>query len=73
MPDPIVSAIDAVDPEHATLIADSVRLALLIVLDTIASAERLAVVLHDAFDVPFNQIAAIIDRSEPATATSTPS
>ncbi|MGH8860585.1 MAG: RNA polymerase sigma factor SigJ [Jatrophihabitantaceae bacterium] len=67
MPDPIVSAVDAVDPEHETLIADSVGLALLIVLDTLAPAERLAVVLHDAFDVPFDQIATIIDRSEPAT------
>jgi RNA polymerase sigma factor (sigma-70 family) len=67
MPDPIVSAVDGVDPEQETLIADSVGLALLIVLDTLAPAERLAVVLHDAFDVPFDQIAAIIDRSEPAT------
>ncbi len=67
MPDPIVSAVDAVDPEDEALIADSVGLALLIVLDTLAPAERLAVVLHDAFDVPFEQIAAIIDRSEPAT------
>ena len=67
VPDPIVSAVDAVDPEDEALIADSVGLALLIVLDTLAPAERLAVVLHDAFDVPFEQIAAIIDRSEPAT------
>jgi len=67
MPDPVVSAVDAVDPEDEALIADSVGLALLIVLDTLAPAERLAVVLHDAFDVPFEQIAAIIDRSEPAT------
>lgn len=67
LPDPIVSGVDGVDPEHEALIADSVGLALLIVLDTLAPAERLAVVLHDAFDVPFDQIAAIIDRSEPAT------
>lgn len=67
LPDPIVSGVDGVDPEHVALIADSVGLALLIVLDTLAPAERLAVVLHDAFDVPFDQIAAIIDRSEPAT------
>jgi RNA polymerase sigma factor (sigma-70 family) len=67
MPDPIVSAVDGADPEHEALIADSVGLALLIVLDTLAPAERMAVVLHDAFDVPFDQIAAIIDRSEPAT------
>jgi RNA polymerase sigma factor (sigma-70 family) len=67
LPDPVVSGVDGVDPEHEALIADSVGLALLIVLDTLAPAERLAVVLHDAFDVPFDQIAAIIDRSEPAT------
>ena len=66
MPDPIVSAIDAVDPEDEALTADSVGLALLIVLDTLAPAERLAFVLHDVFDVPFERIAAIIDRSEPA-------
>ena len=67
VPDPIVSAVDAVDPEDEALIADSVGLALLIVLDTLAPAERLAFVLHDVFDVPFEQIATIIDRSEPAT------
>ncbi len=67
VPDPIVSAVDAVDPEDEALIADSVGLALLIVLDTLAPAERVAFVLHDVFDVPFEQIAPIIDRSEPAT------
>jgi len=67
LPDPIVSAVGGVDPEDEVLIADSVGLALLIVLDTLAPAERLAVVLHDVFDVPFEQIAPIIDRSEPAT------
>ena len=67
MPDPIVSAVDSVDPEDEALIADSVGLALLIVLDPLAPAERLAVVMHDVFDVPFEQIAPIIDRSEPAT------
>ena len=67
LPDPIVSAVDSVDPEDEALTADSVGLALLIVLETLAPAERLAVVLHDAFDVPFEQIASIIDRSEPAT------
>jgi RNA polymerase sigma-70 factor (ECF subfamily) len=66
VPDPVVSAVDSVDPEDEALIADSVGLALLIVLDTLAPAERLAFVLHDIFDVPFEQIAAIIDRSEPA-------
>jgi RNA polymerase sigma factor (sigma-70 family) len=67
LPDPVVSAVDSVDPQDEALIADSVGLALLIVLDTLAPAERLAYVLHDVFDVPFEQIAAILDRSEPAT------
>jgi RNA polymerase sigma factor (sigma-70 family) len=67
VPDPIVSAITAPDPQDEALVADSVGLALLIVLDTLAPAERLAFVLHDVFDVPFEQIAPIIDRSEPAT------
>ena len=70
VPDPIVSAVDAVDPEDEALIADSVGLALLVVLDTLAPAERLAFVLHDVFDVPFEQIATIIDRSSPARASS---
>jgi RNA polymerase sigma factor (sigma-70 family) len=61
LPDPIVS-----DPEGAAVTADSVGLALLIVLDTLTPAERLAWVLHDVFQVPFEQIAAIADRSEPA-------
>ena len=67
MPDPIVSAANALGPEDEALLADSVGLALLIVLDTLAPAERLAFVLHDVFDVPFEQIASILDRSEPAT------
>jgi len=67
IPDPIVSAVNAVGPEDDALIADSIGLALLIVLDTLAPAERLAFVLHDVFDVPFEQIASILDRSEPAT------
>ena len=67
MPDPIVSAANALGPEDEALLADSVGLALLIVLDTLAPAERLAFVLHDVFDVPFGQIASILDRSEPAT------
>ncbi len=66
LPDPIVSAANAVGPEDEALIADSVGLAMLIVLDTLAPAERLAFVLHDVFDVPFEQVAAITDRSEPA-------
>jgi RNA polymerase sigma-70 factor (ECF subfamily) len=67
LPDPIVSAVGAVDPEDEALMADSVGLALLIVLDTLAPAQRLAFVLHDVFDVPFEQVASIIGRSEPAT------
>jgi RNA polymerase sigma-70 factor (ECF subfamily) len=67
MPDPIVSPVNALGPEDEALLADSVGLALLIVLDTLAPAERLAFVLHDVFEVPFEQIASIIDRSEPAT------
>lgn len=67
VPDPVISPPDAVDPEQAALVADSVGLALLVVLETLSPSERLAFVLHDAFDVPFEQIATIIDRTEPAT------
>jgi RNA polymerase sigma factor (sigma-70 family) len=66
LPDPIVSAVDTVDPEDEALTADSVGLALLVVLDSLAPAERMAFVLHDIFDLPFEQIAPIIDRSEAA-------
>jgi RNA polymerase sigma-70 factor (ECF subfamily) len=54
-------------PEHEAVLADSVGLALLVVLDTLAPAERLAFVLHDMFAVPFDEIAAIIERSPVAT------
>jgi RNA polymerase sigma factor (sigma-70 family) len=67
VPDPIVSPKDGVDPEHEALLADSVGLALLVVLDTLAPAERLAFVLHDMFAVPFDEIAPIIERSPAAT------
>ena len=67
LPDPIVSAVGAVNPEDEALLADSVGLALLVVLDSLAPAERLAFVLHDVFDVPFEQVAPIVDRSEAAT------
>jgi RNA polymerase sigma-70 factor (ECF subfamily) len=67
LPDPIVSATDTVTPEDEALTADSVGLAMLIVLETLRPAERLAFVLHDVFDVPFEEIAKILDRSEPAT------
>ncbi len=67
VPDPIVSPEDGVDPEHETLLADSVGLALLVVLDALAPAERLAFVLHDMFGVPFDEIAPIVERSPAAT------
>jgi RNA polymerase sigma factor (sigma-70 family) len=67
VPDPIVSPTDGVDPEHEALLADSIGLALLVVLDALAPAERLAFVLHDMFAVPFNEIAPIVDRSPAAT------
>jgi RNA polymerase sigma factor (sigma-70 family) len=67
VPDPIVSAEDGVDPEHEALLADSVGLALLVVLDALSPAERLAFVLHDMFAVPFDEIAPIIERSPAAT------
>ena len=66
MPEPIVSREDGTDPEHEALLADSVGLALLVVLDTLAPAERLAFVLHDMFAVPFDEIAPIVGRSPTA-------
>lgn len=67
VPDPVLSPVDSGDPADDALVADSVGLAVLIVLDTLGPAERLAFVLHDIFDVPFEEIARIIGRSEPAT------
>jgi RNA polymerase sigma-70 factor (ECF subfamily) len=66
VPEPIVSSEDGVDPEHEALLADSVGLALLVVLETLAPAERLAFVLHDMFAVPFEEIAPIVGRSTTA-------
>jgi RNA polymerase sigma factor (sigma-70 family) len=66
MPDPIISSATGGDPEHQALLADSVGLALLVVLETLAPAERLAFVLHDMFAVPFDEIAPIVDRSPTA-------
>jgi RNA polymerase sigma factor (sigma-70 family) len=60
VPDPIVSREGHIDPEHEMLLADSVGLALLAVLETLPPAERLAFVLHDMFDVPFEEIAPIV-------------
>src|SRR3989442_12718071 len=62
VPDPIVSREDGIDPEQEELLADSVGLALLVVLDTLNPAERLAFVLHDLFAVPFAEIAPIVVR-----------
>ncbi|MDI3286603.1 RNA polymerase sigma factor SigJ [Polyangium sp. 15x6] len=67
VPDPIVSCADGTDPEHQALFADSIGLALLVVLETLDPAERLAFVLHDMFDVPFEEIAPMVERTEPAT------
>ncbi len=67
LPDPIVDRADGIDPEHEALLADSVGLALLVVLETLTPAERLAYVLHDMFSVPFDEIGAIlVDRSPEA-------
>jgi hypothetical protein len=67
VPDPIVSRADETDPEHQALLADSVGLALLVVLQTVAPAERLAFVLHDMFAMPFDEIAPIVGRSPALT------
>jgi RNA polymerase sigma-70 factor (ECF subfamily) len=67
LPDPIVDPADGTDPEHEALLADSVGLALLVVLETLTPPERLAFVLHDMFAVPFDEIAPIVDRSPDAT------
>jgi RNA polymerase sigma-70 factor, ECF subfamily len=66
LPDPIVDRADGTDPEHEALLADSVGLALLVVLETLSPPERLAFVLHDIFAVPFDEIAPIVDRSPEA-------
>jgi RNA polymerase sigma-70 factor, ECF subfamily len=66
VPDPLIDAADGSSPEHEALLADSVGLALLVVLETLPPAERLAFVLHDMFGVPFDEIAPIVDRSPEA-------
>ena len=66
MPEPIVDRADGTNPEHEALLADSVGLALLVVLEALNPAERLAFVLHDMFAVPFDEIAPIVDRSPEA-------
>src|SRR5215207_3954824 len=66
VPDPIVDRAEGIDPEHEALLADSVGLALLVVLETLRPAQRLAYVLHDMFSVPFEEIGAILERSPEA-------
>jgi RNA polymerase sigma-70 factor, ECF subfamily len=66
VPEPFVSREDGIDPEHEALLADSVGPALLVVLETLAPAERIAFVLHDLFAVPFDEIAPIVGRSSEA-------
>src|SRR4051794_4823601 len=67
VPEPIVSREGGLDPEYEALLADSVGLALLVVLETLSPAERLAFVLHDMFAVPFEEIAPMVDRTPAAT------
>src|SRR4030081_3883185 len=67
VPEPILGRDDGADPEHEALLVDAVGLALLVVLETLSPAERLAFVLHDMFAVPFDEIAPMVDRSPEAT------
>ena len=67
VPDPVIRPLTSIDPEEEVLHADSVGLALLVVLETLEPAERLAFVLHDMFAVPFDDLAPIVDRSAAAT------
>ncbi len=66
VPDPIVDRADGPSPEHGALLANTVGLALLVVLETLAPAERVAFVLHDIFEMPFDAIAPIVERSPEA-------
>jgi RNA polymerase sigma factor (sigma-70 family) len=66
VPEPIVARDDGTDPEYEALVADSVGLAMLVVLDRLSPPERLAFVLHDMFAVPFDEIGRIVDRSPEA-------
>ncbi|MDF2266041.1 RNA polymerase sigma factor SigJ [Streptomyces coacervatus] len=67
VPDPVIRPLSQIDPEQEVLHADSVGLALLVVLETLEPAERLAFVLHDMFAVPFDDIAPVVERSSAAT------
>src|SRR5271167_3178863 len=66
LPDPVISPEGELRPEEVALLADSVGLALQVVLDSLAPAERLAFVLHDMFELPFEEIAPMVDRSPAA-------
>jgi len=66
LPDPLISPAGELQPEEEALLADSVGLALLVVLDTLAPAERLAFVLHDMFELPFEEIAPMVGRTPAA-------
>ncbi len=66
LPDPVIGTQDPGHPEHQAVLADAVGLALLVVLDTLAPAERVALVLHDTFGVPFDEIAPLVGRSPAA-------
>src|SRR5262249_51840781 len=66
LPDPIIDRADGMSPEHAVLLANTVGLALLVVLETLTPHERVAFVLHDIFDMPFEEIAPIVERTPDA-------
>lgn len=67
LPDPVVTGLSGIDPEREMLVADSVGIALLVVLETLSPAERLAFVLHDLFAVPFDEIAPVLGRTAAST------
>jgi RNA polymerase sigma factor (sigma-70 family) len=67
LPDPVVTRVDQSGPEHDAVVAESVGLALLVVLDTLSPAERVAFVLHDVFAMPFDEIASVLGRTPAAT------
>jgi RNA polymerase sigma factor (sigma-70 family) len=66
VPEPIIDRADGTSPEHGALLANTVGLALLVVLETLAPAERVAFVLHDIFGMPFEEIASIVERTPDA-------
>jgi RNA polymerase sigma factor (sigma-70 family) len=66
VPDPVVDRAEGTTPEHRALLADTVGLALLVVLETLGPAERISFVLHDIFDIPFEEIAPIVERTPEA-------